>query len=854
MLTEPAAAASLHHPRFFADDLRSFGDHPAAVTADGRRISYRELAERVDALRTELGTTRRLILVAGTNTIEMLTAYLAALAGRHPVILTGSEAGLGGLVNSYDPDVVLSGAGVEWQVVERRSGTTHELHPDLALLLSTSGSTGSPKLVRLSYENLRSNADAIAQFLEIGHEDRAALTLPMHYCYGLSVVNSHLTRGATIILADDSVVDPCFWRRFRASEATNIAGVPYTFDLLDRVGFASMDLPSLRFVTQAGGRLRPEAVLRYARLGRQRGWHFYVMYGQTEATARMAYLPPESALDHPNAIGVAIPGGSLEIDATDGCEEGELLYRGPNVMLGYAHGPDDLAVGRTVDVLRTGDLARQTSDGLFEIVGRKSRFAKIFGLRIDLDRVEGFLDDHDCSAICAADDERLHVAVRPDQDRSAVAHLLQDHLALPRRCIRVFLCDDIPRLASGKPDHRGIVALGQAAPNDRETAVTDREHDGPETLRDLFASVLDIEVPDDGATFVSLGGDSLSYVELSIAMEEEFGELPPGWHLLPIREIERRAPRLPTRSSLSMDIILRAVATVLIVGSHVKLFNLRGGAHLLLAVSGYNFARFFLRAGGAAATLHRTVTIILRIALPTLVGVAVFFAVSKSFLLSRALLFYNYENGGLWRYWYIEVLIQTLVVLAFVVSNRRFRGIERARPFETAVGIVAVGLLLRGAAEFDLLLDNVRQTHNVFWLFALGWATERCATPRQRALVSAGLLVGLPGFFDDLSRGLVVLVGVGLLIWVPRMPIPSPLHAVVGMIASSSLYIYLSQFEVYRLLLVVLPPVAVVPATIGIGIGIAVGIDAGLRRARSAARSRRRSPTPASRPRHVNTA
>ncbi|MEV1147643.1 AMP-binding protein, partial [Micromonospora sp. NPDC049799] len=370
----------------FVRELAAHGDRPAVITRDGE-TTYAELADRVARTAARLGTARRLVLVVGANTLDSLVAYLAALHAGHPVLLVpgGHDAAVASLVAAYDPDVVVGPADGGWRIVQRRAASAHDLHQDLALLLSTSGSTGSPKLVRLSHANLQANAESIAGYLGIRDTDRAATTLPLHYCYGLSVVNSHLARGAALVLTDLSVADGCFWELFRATRATTFAGVPYTFDLLDRVGFAGMDLPHLRYVTQAGGRLAPERVVRYAELGRRAGWDLFVMYGQTEATARMAYLPPDLALDRPTAIGVPVPGGAFRLapvaDHADPAV-GELVYAGPNVMLGYAESPADLALGRTIDELHTGDLARRGADGLWEIVGRRSRFAKILGLRI----------------------------------------------------------------------------------------------------------------------------------------------------------------------------------------------------------------------------------------------------------------------------------------------------------------------------------------------------------------------------------------------------------------------------------------------------------------------------------------
>ena len=249
----------------FVTRLRSHAGGTAVLTPDGTALGYADLADRVDALAHGLGSRRRLVLVAAANDVDALVGYLAGLAGGHAVLLAarGEARHLAALVAAYDPDAVLEGPDLR----ERRRRRAHTLHPDLALLLCTSGSTGSPKLVRLSVANLESNAAAIAEYLDVRPSDRAALTLPLHYCYGLSVVNSNLLRGAAVLLSDLSVTDPRFWTAFRASGGTSLHGVPYTFDLLDRVGFADMALPHLRYVTQAGGRLAPDRVRGWAALG-----------------------------------------------------------------------------------------------------------------------------------------------------------------------------------------------------------------------------------------------------------------------------------------------------------------------------------------------------------------------------------------------------------------------------------------------------------------------------------------------------------------------------------------------------------------------------------------------------------
>ncbi|MGA9748140.1 MAG: AMP-binding protein, partial [Nocardioides sp.] len=560
-LTRPepfAAAGDVAVEGDFWSDLRRYGDRTALVTDDGP-VSYRDLADRVDGLAAWLGATRRLVLLAGANDLETVVGYLAALRGGHPVVLVpgDSATNLAAVAEVYDPDVLIAGDGP----VERRAGTRHDLHPDLALLLSTSGSTGSPKLVRLSADNLAANAASIASYLGIRPSDVAATTLPLHYCYGLSVLNSHLAVGATVLLTDLSVVDPCFWDACRTHHVTTFAGVPYTFDLLDRTDFAGLELPSLRYLTQAGGRLAPDRIRGYAELGRSRGWDLFVMYGQTEATARMAYLPPDRALESAGSIGVPVPGGSFRLEAipelpldggNPGHDIGELVYSGPNVMLGYATTADDLALGREVHELRTGDVARRRDDGLLEIVGRRTRFAKIFGVRVDLDQVERVYAERGHVVLCADAGDRL-VLVADASARSATeAELLRvakEHLGLPRGAVQVMVLTDLPRLPSGKPDYRRLVTLATSRLEPAAPAPSAPVDDAPRRsaeLRAALGAVLGRDDVTDADSFVGLQGDSLSYVEASVRVEDVLGSLPVGWHTLSIADLAgRHAPARP---------------------------------------------------------------------------------------------------------------------------------------------------------------------------------------------------------------------------------------------------------------------------------------------------------------------
>ena len=798
----------------FAADLASYGDSPAILT-DTLAMTYRELAERVDVFALRLGTTRRLVALAAANDLDSLVVYLAALAGGHPLILLPEDkpAALESIVAAYDPDVIVRSGDGQILLDERRAGTRHELHPDLALLLSTSGSTGSPKLVRLSHANLQSNAESIADYLNIGPEDRAATTLPMSYCYGLSVINSYLLRGAGLVLTDLSVVDPCFWELVRRRGATSLAAVPYTFELLERVGFAEMDLPSLRYITQAGGRLAPESVRKYAELGLRNGWEFFVMYGQTEATARMAYLPPELAAEVPGAVGVPVPGGSFRIDPVPGLEHGELVYTGPNVMLGYAGSPADLAAGRTITELRTGDLARKHPAGVYEVVGRRSRFVKIVGLRVDLGQVERLLADLGVQAASAGTDDGVVVAVEGDHDAQLLAKVLAQGVGLPRAALEVHAVEHLPRLPTGKLDYQGVLALSGPKPGPAPEPTA--ESGAAESVRKIFEDALECAEIGDDDTFVSLGGDSLSYVAASVRLEQALGHLPPDWHVTPVRDLEPRPQAAPVRkrrrffAPLETSIVLRAVGIVLIVSTHVGLFSWQGAAHVLMAVAGYNFARFQL-SGERVPRLRRQVASVARIVLPSMAFIVLAYLVTDRYTPVNILLLNAIVGPEAvttqWHFWFIEILVYLLVAATALLAIPWADRAERRFPLLFPLALTGLGLLTR----YELVNPGVPHTAPALWLFALGWAIARSRTIARRCMVSVIAALTVPGFFENASREWTLLAGILLLIWLPSIPVPKGFRRLTVVLASASLYAYLVHWLVYPPLAEISPALAVV--------------------------------------------
>ncbi|MDB4987242.1 MAG: AMP-dependent synthetase and ligase [Myxococcaceae bacterium] len=456
--------------------LSQRGDALALLdAASGETLSYGALAARVAALAEQLscragdGRARRgLVFVAAGVEVGTIIAYLAALAAGHAVFLCDRAAHASlhdDLRARYRPDFVLSAEGHAVAIEPHAGDAARSLHPSLAVLLSTSGTTGSPKLVRLSHENLLANARSIASYLELGPDERAISSLPFHYSYGLSVLNSHLYAGGSLVVSDASVMRPELWQAMREHACTSFAGVPYAYQIMRRVGFEKLELPALRTLTQAGGKLPASLIAHYHQLMQARGGRFFAMYGQTEATARMSYLPPAQLPAHAGSIGIAIPEGSLHVlDLSEGRElvehgaTGELVYRGPNVMLGYATSGDDLALGDTQHgELRTGDLGHRDASGLFYVTGRLKRFAKVYGLRINLDAVEDKLRQHGPAAVIS-DDERLTLYCEFGDE--AFYETLKRELAtlyqLNVNTFRFRRIEALPLLASGKMDYDAL--------------------------------------------------------------------------------------------------------------------------------------------------------------------------------------------------------------------------------------------------------------------------------------------------------------------------------------------------------------------------------------------------------------
>jgi acyl-coenzyme A synthetase/AMP-(fatty) acid ligase len=442
----------------------------------GVSLTYADLDREVGRVGEAFEGSPSLVFHFAANSLESVVTFLAARTVGHAVALLDPALKpefVERLISLYGPDHVTGLPTLDvsgYSRIEpghwcRTTAGLPTLHLDLAVLLSTSGSTGSPKFVRLSAGAIEHNARSIARSLDLTPADRAFATLPLHYSYGMSVLTSHLTVGATVVLSDASVIEPRFWELFTSYEATSLAGVPYTYQMLGRIGFLDRELPSLRSMTQAGGRLPDRFVTKFHDALSQRGIRFYVMYGQTEASPRMSCLPPGGLPAKLGSVGRPLEGGTFTIESADGTPlgagvEGEVVYRGPNVMMGYATAPEDLALGDVSQgVLHTGDLGHLDEDGFLYITGRSKRIGKVFGIRVSLDEVEELVTGLGAVAVVGTNDRLSIFHERGEEpDVLAVRKQLALNLKIPVQALAFRRADPLPVLPSGKPDYQRLQA------------------------------------------------------------------------------------------------------------------------------------------------------------------------------------------------------------------------------------------------------------------------------------------------------------------------------------------------------------------------------------------------------------
>jgi acyl-CoA synthetase (AMP-forming)/AMP-acid ligase II len=795
--------------RFFWESLEAGGDRIALI-AEHEVLSYSGLVQRIvrfaEKLRSRLPDTlpRPLILLEATHELDSIVAYLACLRAGWPVILVAEGQGslANGIASTYQPNVVFQRDGGDWKAT-LASLEPAAMHAELAVLLSTSGTTGAAKLVRLSAANLQANASAIATYLELSPADRTITTLPYHYSYGMSVLHTHLLAHASLVLTAASLVDAEFWSLARRHEVTSLALVPTQFELLEKISLSKEHLPTLRYITQAGGKLDPRLAADFAQRARADGFKLFIMYGQTEAGPRMSYVPPEDAERWHHSVGRAIEGGTFRLLDAAGeeiaqCgEPGELVFEGPSVMLGYAVARADLDNPAGPPVLKTGDIAERLENGYFRITGRSSRFIKLFGLRISLDEVESGLRAQGHRAYVSGSDERLVVFLLGAGEPAALRSQIARHYEWPERVVEVVRLPEVPLLSSGKVDYRELSRRAASA-------VTEADSE-PSNLAALLHSALREASLDPDKSFLTLGGDSLAYLEVQLFLSRRLGNAPEGWERLPLRELFElekagRSGR-PGWQRVPADVISRNAALLAVIALHSTTWRVGGGSILLLILVGYSLARFqsgVLFAGQVGKTL-RSMLIPIVAAYFLLIAVAALkfspFDLGWFFLLEN--FHHEVTPEVLVPYWFVSTYTQIILLAALPFGIKAVRTRVKQRPFEAgAAALLAVGLLIQ-LTEINDIYYNLRHRNPVIALELLlaGWCSFFATTTKKKLVATAAILLVWMQNFGVIEANIAVLMLGGSLcvLWGLRLSLPSSAARGLLSLGSLSMFIYLAH-------------------------------------------------------------
>ncbi|MBL3547694.1 AMP-binding protein [Chryseobacterium sp. KMC2] len=324
------------------------------------------------------------------------------------------------------------------------------IHPEIKLLLSTSGTTGIPKLVKLSDENLYQNAVSILQYMPILESDVVPLNVPINFVYGFSIFTTNCMRAGRMVCTDKDIMQKAFWDEMEEYGYSTLGGVPFLYENLNRIGFFRKDSQSLRYLTHTGGVINGELRKTIFAYCLEFEKQFFAQYGQTEAGGRMAYLTTDGLLEEETSIGTPVYGGNFSIDP----DTDELLFSHASIFGGYAHTLQDLSSYEQPAVLRTGDTAKKEDNGIYSITGRIKRIMKLFGIRLNLDEVEFILKNEleGNTFVCLNSNDKKIIVLydNPEIDPQAITEIIKNKLRINPQYVRTEHIESFPLSQNGK--------------------------------------------------------------------------------------------------------------------------------------------------------------------------------------------------------------------------------------------------------------------------------------------------------------------------------------------------------------------------------------------------------------------
>jgi len=436
---------------------------------DGNDVyTFEEIFSLADALYKNI-EIRSVVLIESERDLGTVLAYIGALRNDAiPLLIDANSARstLEALINDYKVDVIFAKNNCTsinyafvsclygFQIYHRLSKLVEKPFDKLALLLPTSGSTGEAKCVRTSYENLNEATLSVLRYMEMDSARISISSLQLHYTYGLSVLNLSLASRSKFVLTKHSWIEREFWSLVELHGVTDLSGVPFMFQTLRRLKLSEKILMNLRCVNQAGGRLEPKFTQYFIDYFSAHAVSYLTMYGATEASPRISYVPADRAKEKLGTVGLPLDIGKLYTDAKDGKSEGELIYEGSNVCLGYAYSRDDLVKGdENNNILKTGDLGFIDEDGFATIVGRKKRFVKVFGMSVNLDALEPIVKSIAAESVVIGEDDNVKVLVTMSTPANEIKEKIMSQVTFSNKGLKVVPIPEIYLNSSGKPDY-----------------------------------------------------------------------------------------------------------------------------------------------------------------------------------------------------------------------------------------------------------------------------------------------------------------------------------------------------------------------------------------------------------------
>ena len=461
--------------------IKKFKKRDCIITEKGKILSYDDVINQSELILKKIKflKKKRLVLILADNSEEFIFAYLSFFNKNFSQILIDPKIDnklLSNLINDYQPDFILYRSNKfkdfknyveifkirELKIAKINTSNKLTINKNLALLLSTSGSTGSTKLAKISYANVKDNTKNIVKYLNIKPNHLTITTMPPYYTYGLSLINTHLFVGGSILINNLSAFDKNFWKIIKEKKVNSFGGVPFFYEILKKLNFDRFKLPNLKYFTQAGGKLDKNLKKYFINYAEKNEIKFIMMYGQVEATSRISYLPFKYARKKIDSVGKAIPGGKVFLDTNKKEQEAEILYKGKNIFMGYSKNAKDLSEDRTNKILKTGDLGKIDEEGFIYITGRKKREVKLFGNRINLDEVEVILRNKNYDCYCIGRSDKIIIFNR---SKKILANEILTHISkitnLNKNSFKINALNELPLNSSGKISYKALNEMAE---------------------------------------------------------------------------------------------------------------------------------------------------------------------------------------------------------------------------------------------------------------------------------------------------------------------------------------------------------------------------------------------------------